>query len=137
MRRIGLITSAMMLCIWLGPRIAAADPLVGEFRFEVGGQQETHKFWREGESYFYAPCSAGQCGRPQPARLLGPNELASWFQPGDRWRDVGAKAITVDGTGGLALFHVDRPDERILARTSTGYLFSFWIMTGSAERVAP
>jgi hypothetical protein len=114
---------------------AENDPLVGEFRMDQDATGATHKFWKKGSQYFYASCDAGQCSSPQPASLLEDQTLAGWFEPGDRWKTVGAKGITVDGSGGLALFHVDRPDERVLQRTSTKYLFSFWILTGSAERV--
>jgi hypothetical protein len=114
---------------------AESDPLVGEFRLDQDAAGATHKFTKSGSQYFYASCSGGQCSSPQLARLLDDDTLAEWFQPGDRWKSVGAKGITVDGSGGLAVFYVDRPDERVLQRTSTKYLFSFWILTGSAEKV--
>jgi hypothetical protein len=114
---------------------AENEPLVGEFRLNQDATGATHKFWKKDSQYFYASCGTGQCSSPQPARLLDDATLAAWFQPGDRWKSVGASGITVDGSGGLVLFHVDRPDERVLQRTSTKYLFSFWVLTGSAERV--
>jgi hypothetical protein len=112
------------------------DPLVGEFRLEIEPLTSTHKFWKDGQQYYYAPCSSGKCQPGQSARLMDESTLAGWFQPGDRWKTLGARAITADGTN-LAIFYVERPDDRIKQRTSTNYLFNFWVLSGSAEKLAP
>jgi hypothetical protein len=51
-------------------------------------------------------------------KLLEDEKIAGWFQPGDRWKTIGAKGITVDGSGGLALLYVQKPHEWVLRRTS-------------------
>jgi hypothetical protein len=132
--RLQLVLTSLLLGACTSPSIReSSDPLVGEFRLEVSSR-ETHKFWKEGPRYLYASCTERRCSDPQPARMLADEDISWLFQPDDRWKRLDVKGITADGTG-LSIFHVAHPDARILERTSTGYVFRFWIMSGSAQRM--
>jgi len=116
-------------------RAEPTDAFAGTFHFDTEPKENTHKFWKQDGKYLYASCFGGKCSpNTQPARLLTEAEVSEWFLPSPRWKDIGSQGITVDGSG-IILFFVARPDERIKGWTQTNYVFRFWVIQGSAERV--
>jgi hypothetical protein len=115
--------------------ITPADPFVGEFHFDLEPSSTSHKITKSGDKYQITACTNRKCdGLVEEATVLSPSDLAGWFQPDGRALALGVQAISVVGNS-LVLFYVAQPDEKILARTKTHYLFKFWVFSGSATRL--
>lgn len=112
----------------------APDPLVGTFHFALEPQSTTHRIIKKDGQYFHSVCQDGKCGQQMtPAVEVKGEDLAGWFPPDERWKEIGARAVQVPAV--LTLFYVEKPDAQVQHISKTHYLYELWSFQGQAEKV--
>src|SRR3569623_1328160 len=112
----------------------ASEQLVCSFHFALEPQSTTHKIVKQDGKYFHTACQDGKC-QPQltPAVVLEGDDLAGWFPPDARWKEIGVRGVQVPGV--LTLFYEEKPDAQEEHASTTHYLYELWTFQGQAEKV--
>jgi len=129
------LPSLLFLLALLSPAAfaQAPDPLVGTFHFALEPQSTTHKIVKKDGKYFHAACQDGKCQQLTPAVEVSGEDLAGWFPPDERWKEIGARGVQVPAV--LTLFYVEKPDAEVQHASRTHYLYELWSFQGQAEKV--